>query len=191
MLSGKGFKQIYNLAGGIKSWNSKTAFGAEELGLAFFEGAESPQTNLTVAYSLEQGLRDFYLSMIPEIKNDDAKKLFQKLADIEINHQDRIYEEYLKVARESLTREAFENNIVAQAAEGGLTTQEYLDLFKPDLESVADIVDLAMSIEAQALDLYQRAADKDDDPQSSRVLIQIAEEERVHLNQLGKLMDRL
>ena len=42
--------------------------------------------------------------MIPEIKNDDAKNLFQKLADIEINHQDRIYEEYLKVAQESVTR---------------------------------------------------------------------------------------
>ena len=191
MLSGKGFSQIYNLAGGIKSWNSQTAFGAEELGLAFFEGAETPQTNLTVAYSLEQGLRDFYLSMIPEIKNDDAKNLFQKLADIEINHQDRIFEEYLKVAQESVTREVFEKNIVAQAAEGGLTTQEYLDLFKPDLESVVEIVDLAMSIEAQALDLYQRAADKVDDQQSSQVLMQIAEEERVHLNQLGKLMEQL
>lgn len=191
MLRGKGFSKIYNLAGGFKSWNSETAFGAEELGLAFFEGAESPQTNLTVAYSLEQGLRDFYLSMIPEIKNDDAKKLFEKLADIEINHQDRIYEEYLNAAQESVTREVFEKNIVARAAEGGLTTQEYLDLFKPDLESAADIVDLAMSIEAQALDLYQRAADKAEDPQSSQVLMQIAGEERVHLNQLGKLMDRL
>lgn len=191
MLSGKGFSQIYNLAGGFKSWNSETAFGAEDLGLAFFEGAESPQTNLTVAYSLEQGLRDFYLSMIPEIKNDDAKNLFRKLADIEINHQNRIFEEYIKVAPESVTRDVFEKSIVAQAAEGGLTTQEYLDLFKPDLESAVEIVDLAMSIEAQALDLYQRAAEKAGDQQSSQVLMQIAEEERVHLNELGKLMDRL
>lgn len=191
MLNGKGFTQIYNLAGGFKSWNSETAFGAEELGLAYFKGAESPQTNLTVAYSLEQGLRDFYLSMIPVIKNDDARNLFKKLADIEINHQNRIYAEYLKVAQESVTREAFEKNTVARVAEGGLTTQEYLDLFKPDLESVADIVELAMSIEAQALDLYQRAADKVDDQNSSQVLMQIAEEERVHLNELGKLMDRL
>jgi rubrerythrin len=46
-----------------------------------------------------------------------------------------------------------------------------------------------MSIEAQALDLYLRAADKSSDPQSKKVLIQIADEERTHLAQLGKLME--
>ena len=191
MLSGKGFSEVYNLAGGIKGWNSETAFGTGEMGLSYFEGAETPETNLIVAYSLEQGLRDFYLSMIPEVKNNDAREIFQKLADIEINHQNRIFEEYLTISNETVSREVFEQKTVAQVAEGGLTTQEYLNLFKPDLESTVDIISLAMSIEAQALDLYQRAADKTDDKHSKEVLMKIAEEERVHLNELGKLMDRV
>ena len=74
MLSGKGFSEVYNLAGGIKGWNSETAFGAGELGLSYFEGAETPETNLIVAYSLEQGLRDFYLSMIPKVKSASLKR---------------------------------------------------------------------------------------------------------------------
>ena len=73
--------------------------------------------------------------------------------------------------------------------EGGLTTDEYIQMFKPDWESAVDIISLAMSIEAQALDLYTRAAERSEDPRSEEALKKIAEEERVHLEQLGKLMD--
>ena len=71
-----------------------------------------------------------------------------------------------------------------------MTTQEYLDLFQPDLESVKDVIELAMSIEAQALDLYLRAADRSANSESKKELSQIAAEERSHLAQLGKLMER-
>jgi len=64
-----------------------------------------------------------------------------------------------------------------------------MDLFQPDLESVEDIIGLAMSIEAQALDLYLRAADRSNNPESKKILIQIADEEQTHLTQLGKLME--
>jgi rubrerythrin len=70
--------------------------------------------------------------------------------------------------------------------EGGLPTEDYLERYHPDMESPADIVSLAMAIEAQALDLYQRAAARA--PADTRaVLAQIAEEERAHLEQLGRL----
>ena len=63
--------------------------------------------------------------------------------------------------------------------------------FKPDWDSSSDIVGLAMSIEAQALDLYTRAANRSKDERSQRALKKIAEEERAHLEQLAKLMDSL
>ena len=191
MLVGKGFNKVYNLAGGIKGWSSEVAFGSEDQGLAFFEDAATPEESLIAAYSLEQGLRDFYLSMLAEVKSDDVKSIFQKLADIEINHQNRLYDEYLQISTNEIDRREFEEKVNVQAAEGGLTTQEYLDLFKPDLESVTDIIGLAMSIEAQALDLYQRAAERSRDQRSQEVLKKIADEERSHLNQLGKLIDQL
>ena len=78
MLTGKGFNNVYNLSGGIKAWNSETAFGPEEQGLAYFNGNESSDQALVIAYSLEEGLRDFYLSMIPKVKSDDAKSCWKK-----------------------------------------------------------------------------------------------------------------
>ena len=191
MLAGKGFKDVINMAGGIKAWNSNTAIGTEDLGLDLFSGQEEPEETLVVAYSLEQGLREFYVSMIPEVKNDDARKLFEKLSAIEVKHQDRILDEYGRITGTAVTRDEFEKNMVAPAMEGGLTTEEYLKRYQPDLEVVEEVISLAMAIEAQALDLYQRASERADSDQSRDVLMQIANEERAHLEQLGKLFEKL
>ena len=189
MMAGKGFDQIYNMSGGIKAWDSNIAIGPEDLGLSLFTGAESPEDVLVVAYSLEDGLRDFYLSMTAKVNNPKVKDIFQKLSDIEIKHKERVFAEYLSVTGKIESVQDFEKNRVATAVEGGLTTEEYINLFQPDVESEIDIISLAMSIEAQALDLYERAADNTADDKSKAVLNQIAAEETAHLSQLGKLME--
>ncbi len=189
MMAGKGFSKIYNMSGGIKAWHNNIAIGPEDLGLALFTGTESPADVLVVAYSLEDGLRDFYLSMAAKVRNPKVKDIFQKLSDIEIKHKERVFEEYLAVTGKIESVQDFEKNMVTAAVEGGLTTEEYINLFQPDFESEIDIISLAMSIEAQALDLYQRAADNTADEKSKAVLHQIAAEEAAHLSQLGRLMD--
>ena len=75
--------------------------------------------------------------------------------------------------------------------EGGLTTEEYLKLHEPDLEVTVDVISLAMAIETQALDLYQRSADRAETEANKNALMQIANEERSHLEQLGKLFESL
>jgi rubrerythrin len=189
MLSGKGFDDVINVAGGIKAYDGHVAVGPEEMGLELLTGRESIEETLVAAYSLEAGLRDFYLSMIEKVRQADIKNLFQKLSEIEVLHQDRIFNEYLQVSGKQVSREDFESDLVVKAVEGGMTTDEYVQMFQPDWESAVDIISLAMSIEAQALDLYTRASERSADPRSQDALKKIAEEERGHLEQLGKLMD--
>ena len=98
MLAGKGFENVMNMAGGIRAWDNPVAMGSEEQGLALFDGAESPEDTLLIAYSLEAGLRDFYLSMTEKVQAIPVRNLFQKLSDIEIKHQDRLFDEYLLVS---------------------------------------------------------------------------------------------
>ncbi len=191
MLAGKGFENVMNMAGGIRAWDNPVAMGSEEQGLALFDGAESPEDTLLIAYSLEAGLRDFYLSMTKKVQAIPVRNLFQKLSDIEIKHQDRLFDEYLLVSGKKVDRESFDNQTTASAVEGGLTTDEYITMFKPDLESPGDVVSLAMSIEAQALDLYTRASERGGDERSKGVLQKIAQEERTHLEQLGQLFNDL
>ena len=191
VLAAKGFKEVLNLSGGIKAWNSQKAVGPEDLGLSLFSGRESPQETLMAAYSLEEGLREFYLSMAAQVKDENARRLFGKLSGIEVKHQDRIFNEYLRISGAAVTREEFAEKVVAPAMEGGLTTEEYLRLYQPDLEVAAEVISLAMAIEAQALDLYQRAADRAKTDESKNVLAQIANEERAHIEQLASLFANL
>jgi len=191
MLASKGFDQVINMSGGIKAWDDPGAFGSEEQGLDLLTGNESIEETLIIAYSLEAGLRDFYFTMIDKVAADEVKSIFRKLSDIEVIHQNRILEEYIRITGKEIDRDTFESGQMKNAVEGGLTTDEYVRLFKPDWTISSDIVDLAMSIEAQALDLYTRAANRSTDERSRGALKKIAEEERAHLEQLAKLLDTL
>jgi rhodanese-related sulfurtransferase/rubrerythrin len=189
MLSGKGFDQVYNLNGGFKAWKGKSAYGGQERGLNLFSGKESPEEALVVAYSLEAGLEDFYLKAIPKVNYAEAKSLFEKLAKIEVKHQERIFDQYLILTGKSVSKKDFEKNILKGVVEGGLTTEEYTAMFNPDWNLMTDIVDLAMSIEAQAYDLYMRAAERTSESGAKEALLKIADEERSHMTQLGKLLE--
>lgn len=191
MLAGKGFTKIYNLSGGIKAWEKATAVGSEDQGMEFFTGQESAEDSIIAAYGLEEGLREFYLTMQDKTSEQEAINLFAKLADIEILHQERLVQMYNEMTGKEVGMADFSADTVAPALEGGMSTQEYLDRFHPDLNSTTDILSLAMSIEAQALDLYQRASDKAKDVGSRDALQQIANEERAHLQRLADYMDQI
>ena len=191
MLNGKGFARIYNLSGGMKAWEGQSAIGSQDQGLSLFADRITARESLLVAYSMEQGLRDFYLTMMGDVQRGEVRALFRKLADIEINHQQRVFDEYRRNVDETISREAFEAELVPGITEGGLSTSEYLALYNPDINSSTDVIGMAMAIEAQALDLYQRAAETASDPKAGESLKAIASEERSHLNELGKLMDQV
>ena len=182
---------MFNVSGGIKAWHAKTAIGPQDLGMDLFSGKEEPLDVLKVAYSLEQGLREFYLVMEKEAKNQKVKDLFAKLAQIEVKHQMSIYMAYNDMSDKEVSKDKFEKMVETKALEGGLSTREYLDLFNPDLNSERDVISLAMSIEAQALDLYQRVCSKVENSQSRDIIIKIGNEEKAHLASLGELMDSL
>lgn len=177
------------MAGGIKAWNGNKAVGPEDTGLYLFTGAETLPEVLIVAYSLEKGLQDFYLSMADKVSKATVKDLFDKLARIEIIHQERLLAEYRKETGTDPSQDEFERTQVSAATEGGLTTEEYLELYDPDFENETEIVSLAMAIEAQALDLYQRTANRAKTEDVRLALERIADEERAHLKQLAGLLD--
>lgn len=193
MLAGKGFKKVINVSGGIKAWASGIAVGSQDLGVDLFSGKEVPEEVLKVAYSLEQGLRDFYLTLGGKTTSQKVTELFAKLSEIELNHQKSIFQAYQNIRGDNVkvSQKDFEAMVEVKSLEGGLSTKQYLELFNPDLEKETDVISLAMSIEAQALDLYQRVTLRIDNPASKQVVQKIANEEKKHIESLGKLMDTL
>jgi len=56
------------------------------------------------------------------------------------------------------------------------------------MQTVPDVLNIAMMLETQALDLYMRYAQKAENEKSKSILLGIAEEEKGHLASLGRLM---
>jgi len=189
MLKGKGFKKIYNLSGGIKAWGKEVAVGPEDSGLHLFAQMGNAEEAVVIGFGLEMGLRDFYLSMQKMVASETTKVLFEKLADIEILHQEKLVQLYNELRGTTNSVRDFTKKIVEPAMEGGMTTDEYLLLYKADLDSEMEVLGMALSIEAQALDLYSRAAAKTEISGAISVLQQIANDERSHIAHLSRYID--
>ncbi|MFP4392511.1 MAG: rhodanese-like domain-containing protein [Desulfohalobiaceae bacterium] len=190
MLAGQGYDSVLNLKGGFKAWNGEAAAGPEADGLELFSGSESLQELIITAYGLEHGLQELYDSMQSKVDNQEVAQLFAKLADIEKNHKQRLFSEYQKLDAAIQDIQSFEEQVVVRALEGGLSTQEVLKRMQPDQESSTSILELAMSIETQAWDLYQRAADRQPDEDGRALLEKLVDEEKAHLAQLGRLLEQ-
>jgi rubrerythrin len=188
LLAGKGFSKIYNLSGGIKAWQNEVAVGDPTEGLALFSGDESVASTLMVAYGLEAGLRDFYLSMAARDFDPSVQKLFSDLAEIEVKHQERLLDTYADLTGQPADKADFEAAVDGHL-EGGLSTEDFMARFSSDIGQVVDVISMAMAIEAQALDLYQRAGDNSTRTESRTAFERIASEEKAHLKRLGELME--
>ena len=73
--------------------------------------------------------------------------------------------------------------------EGGFTIDEFFDKNKPAMKDVHGVLTVAMMLEAQALDLYLRYLRKIDEQKTKEILCQISNEEKAHLESLGRLME--
>jgi rhodanese-related sulfurtransferase/rubrerythrin len=189
MLSGWGFKEVYNLAGGIKAFSGPKAAGPQELNLSLVRGDETPEEIITLAYGMEKALQLFYETMQGQSQDQEMQALFKQLAGVEVRHEERLFEVYRRVESGAQDLETFEAAIVPETLEGGFDAGEFLENNKANLQTAPQVLDLAMMLETQALDLYLRFADRCEQAQTKEVLFTLAGEEKAHLASLGRLLE--
>jgi rhodanese-related sulfurtransferase/rubrerythrin len=189
MLSGWGFKEVYNLAGGIKAFQGPKAAGPQELNLDLVRGDETPVEIITLAYGMEKALQLFYETLQPQTPDQELQDLFGKLAQVEVKHAQRLFEVYARLEPGGQDRPAFEAGVVPRTLEGGFDAQKFLETNQSHLQTVPQVLDLAMMLETQALDLYLRFAHRCSQAQTQEVLFTLAEEEKAHLASLGRLLE--
>ena len=190
LLSGLGFNEIYNLQGGIKGWQGSKAAGPQELNLELVRGDETPAEMIALAYGMEMGLGVFYRQMIARTQDSDLQALFVKLADIENHHKKRLFDLLAQIDPPDKDVAAYEADIRPTILEGGFHLVDFMKKNEPFLHTVPDVLELAMMLETQALDLYLRFAEKSTNALTMDVLFTVADEEKAHLSSLGDLMDK-
>ena len=189
LLSGADFQEVYNLAGGIKAWNGLTATGPQSEGLELFTGDEEFGDAVSLAYTMEDGLQGFYQTLAIDAPTEELKEMFQKLATIEGKHKASLAEEY-RASNEGGFEEAIPLDIPAGIMEGGGMVFDFLEKVKPYLKEPADVLQLAMSLETQAYDMYSRMAQKSTHESTRALFLKIVNEEKGHLAALAKELDK-
>jgi sulfur-carrier protein adenylyltransferase/sulfurtransferase len=190
LLSGQGLKEVYHLKGGIMAWQGLKAVGPVELNLDLIRGDESPVEMIEVAYGMEETLRKFYLLAGEKIKSGGVAALLEKLARVEERHQQLLSSLYREIT--SVDPEAARGlgDRLPGILEGGFKFSEFLSQNQAAFQSITELLDLAMMIETQALDLYMRFAMKTLEESTQKILYKIAEEEKTHLEALGEFRNK-
>jgi rhodanese-related sulfurtransferase/rubrerythrin len=188
LLAGQGFKEVYNLRGGIKAWQGAKAAGPQELNLDLVRGDEGPGEVIVLAYGMERSLQIFYLDLGEKAQDQQVAGLFNKLAGVEEHHLQMLLE-LEKNIDPALDLPALAAKRSPGILEGGFEVKELIRKNEPHLETVTGVLEMAMMLETQALDLYLRFAGKLAGKDAKETLFQIAAEEKAHLAALGRLLE--
>lgn len=190
LLSGRGFNEVYNLKGGIKAWNGAKAAGPREFHLTFLRQGQTPEAMLMLTQHMEEGLRSFYLTMAQRTPDQELGELFADLAAYEELHKKRIMAicRELGLTDQDISHKAEES--IAEVIEGGFDKDQLITQNEPYLKTPADVLNIAMMIETQALDIFLRLADEVASAVARQFLINIADEEEKHLATLAQLIEK-
>jgi rubrerythrin len=151
-------------------------------------GDETPREILILAYGMEMGLQIFYETAAARTQDRELRELAGKLAQVEIQHERSLFQVYRGFDPEP-DQAAFEAAIAPRVMEGGFNIQQFLADNAAHLQTVRDLLELAMMLETQALDLYLRFAHHSGDTRTRDLLFHLADAEKAHLASLGRLLE--
>lgn len=180
ILTRLGLEKVLNMEGGIASYNGEQVDGNVEAGLEFFVDADFDSA-YEMAFTMEAGLKNFYLVMADEADNEDKRKTLIRLAQFEEGHMTKLRIKFGEVL--------FDPELAV--SEGGLEVEDMLVYFGDQLHSSERILQLAMKLEAQAFDLYSRLAREHQGEDTESFYQSMAADEHKHLVKVAKELDNL
>jgi rubrerythrin len=183
-------EEVYNVEGGAMAWQNEYAIGPKEHGMLYLSGSEAPLEIVAVAYAMERNLGAFFVQMASSTESAAIADTFKQLARFERDHQSLLFKIAKKLDPSLKGEEELEGWTAVEALEGGMTAEAFMELNKGYLRTNQGVIEAAMMIEAQALDLYMRYADTTGNDEAQKLLERLAQEEKNHLKLLGRLMDK-
>jgi rubrerythrin len=192
LLSEAGFKEVYSMKGGINAWEGQIAQGVPEAGMAYFSSAIQPEELLGLAWLLEDGSRKFYAEMASLSKEKEAVALFRELSKAEEKHQaslDKLYRELWGRPFDSeFLKTLIGEEPSGERMEGGILLREALQW--AEKKAATEILELSISLESNAYDLYLKMERKMESENAKKVFKILSEEEKHHLEQLASFLEK-
>ena len=177
--------------GGIDAWHGHVSEARVDQGVYLLEGNETQAEVFAVAYRLEDATSRFYQRVAREAAAPGIRELATDLSRGEEGHQERIRELCREICGEAAATQALTAGAPSSILEDGTNPAERFERLLPAEANPAAILDLAMALEIDALDLYLRFTHRFREPAVRNALFALAREEQVHLERLGQEWARL
>ncbi len=161
------------------------------MGMMLLKGDESPLDIIYLAYGLEEGLQKFYSASAKMTLEHEVIKVLSGLADVEARHKQKLFDLYKTIHPSATALESFEDQVSSELMEGGFEPDKLLEESRPAFKTAAEVLNFAMMLEAQGMDLYMRYAEKSENPRVKEILFEMADDEKAHLKSLGKLLETI
>lgn len=180
ILSQLGISSIYNMTGGIIAYNGEQVEGNIDSGLEFFMDQDFDSA-FELVFTMEAGLKNFYLTLADNAEGEEETALLSKLARFEDAHMVKLAKKFDRVSFD----------VDSTITEGGIDIEQLIDYFGEQILNREQILQLAMKLEAQAFDLYSRLARRHHGEDTESFYQSMAAEERQHLLIISRELDKL
>jgi rubrerythrin len=192
VLTRAGFEDVHSMEGGIRAWKGLVATGAPEAGMAYFPPGAKAEELIALAWILEGGTRRFYAALPGKETLQEAADLFFHLAADEEKHQTTLFDLYRGLSGKS-DDHGFPGSLISvdpeePFMEGGMRVKEALAWANG--KPLREIVELALSLEVNASDLYIKMERRTEDPRTREAFRILSNQEKKHLERLTGLLEK-
>jgi rubrerythrin len=189
-MKGQGFNDVLNLEGGIMAWNGHVATGKPDAGLFLIDGFTTVDEYIALAWALEGGTGKFYRAAEDNFEDAEAKGTFGSLAMVEDKHKANILKAYNMLQGVDMTSKHLEELASIGYMEGGMSLDDAMQWLKRKQRGLQDVLEFSMQLEVNALDLYFKIMNEVEAEPATEIFKSIIDEEKGHLKQLGKLIEK-
>jgi rhodanese-related sulfurtransferase/rubrerythrin len=178
-------RRVYNLSGGILRWDDATL--PDFPAVAVFAPAGDLVGQMETAMNLEKGAWRFYCAVLSQFPEAPFAGVMEALSKAETAHARRIYG-FLTSHRGDLPDfDTYYDGLSGDILEGGTPLNAALDRLGSAGPGVClEVIELALTIEYAAFDLYRTVADRCEDADAEAAFLAIAQAEKAHMRQLIK-----
>jgi len=180
------------MEGGINAWKGLVAKGIPDAGMAYFEPAKKTGELIALAWYLEEGSRKFYAEMARREKDPEAVGLLNELVDDEERHKTSLFQLQQTLSGRK-SDPAFPGSLIGikpgvEYLEGGMLLSEALEWVRG--KEVREVLDLSVSLEVNAVDLYIKMERKVQEKEARQVFQILSNQEKIHLERLSSLLEK-
>ena len=183
-----GSGDLLNLAGGMLAWDGGVA--ADYPNVRLFAWQAAPEEMLKTAMNLEKGAFNFYTRVSGQYPEQPWVKVFAHLAKEERGHARTVYRFWRQMVTGGDEFQTVFEALSGEVLEGGMTLSEALVKLADIKNRIClRLIEMALSIEYAAFDLYRTMADRIAATDAQEAFITIAQAEKAHMRSLARAME--